>query len=29
MSTQFKQGFLIALGVLAAIIVVGWIMKLI
>lgn len=29
MSDQFKKGFLIALGVLAALVVVGWAMKLI
>lgn len=29
MSADFKKGFLIALGVMAALIVVGWAMKLI
>ena len=29
MSTQFKTGFLIALGVIAAIVVVGWVAKII
>lgn len=28
MSSDFKRGFLIALGIMAAIIVVGWVMKL-
>jgi hypothetical protein len=28
MSDDFKKGFLIALGIMAAIIVVGWVMKL-
>jgi len=29
MSTQFKTGFLITLGVLAALVVVGWMLKVI